>query len=272
MSDFREFAELERSGWADTEIAKTYAGLFAQASDLAIPAMLSSLRPGSRVLDLCCGHGNVSEALLNDGHAVTGLDFSDSMLALARTRIPGGDFLKGDAQDLPFDDNSFDAVVCGFGLMHIPDQPAALSEIARVLHPGGEFVMACWLGPEQSEAFRLYFSNVMEHGSPEIALPPSPDFFQFTDTENTALLFEAAGLVLRKSERVASFFLSDTPEQIVEVFAKGAPRAGYLFRSQPKDRQDAIRTAIVEAVTDGYSEGVHFKVPAPCLVHVAEAL
>ncbi|MDJ0857634.1 MAG: methyltransferase domain-containing protein [Dinoroseobacter sp.] len=272
MSDFSEFAELERSGWSDTELAHTYAGLFSRASDLAIPAMLSALRPGSRVLDLCCGHGNISEALLKDGHAVTGLDFSDTMLMLARARIPGGDFQKGDAQNLPFEDNSFDAVICGFGLMHVPDQPAALAEIARVLHPGGEFVMSCWLGPDRSDAFRLYFSNVMTHGSPEIALPPSPDFFQFTDPETTADLFETAGLVLRKSEQVASFFFSDTPEQIVEVFAKGAPRAGYLFRSQPKDRQNAIRTAIVEAVTDNYREGVHFKVPAPSLVHVAEAL
>ena len=137
MAAYEGFAVLETNGWSSDGISSGYVNLFAAASDLAIPPIVSSIEGTGRVLDLCCGQANVAEALLRVGHSVVGADFSAKMLAHARERLPNGEFVEADAQDLPFEKGEFDAVVCGFGLMHVPDQPKALSEVRRVLKPNG---------------------------------------------------------------------------------------------------------------------------------------
>ena len=88
MSDFSAFAELERRSWSDATRASSYIGLFAAAPDQAIDRLLevAGAHPGLTVLDLCCGQGNVSEALLSRGCDVVGVDFSPAMLAFARKR------------------------------------------------------------------------------------------------------------------------------------------------------------------------------------------
>src|SRR5205823_11098098 len=88
MSDFSAFAELERRSWSDATRASSYVELFAAAPDQAIDYLLevAGARPDLKVLDLCCGQGNVSEALVSRGYHVVGVDFSPAMLAFARER------------------------------------------------------------------------------------------------------------------------------------------------------------------------------------------
>src|SRR6516164_9784208 len=126
---------MERSGWFDAGRASGYVELFASASDQAIGSLLDAAgaKPNLKALDLCCGQGNVSEALISRGCRVVGADFSQAMLALARHRAPRATFVEADAQDLPFDDAAFDIVVSNFGICHVPDQPRALAEARRVL-------------------------------------------------------------------------------------------------------------------------------------------
>ena len=105
---------------------------------------LSGISPGSRVLDLACGTGDIAfEALRRGGH-VTGLDVTPRMLTLAKAK-PSGDavaWLVGDMVTLPVASNTIDAVTTGYGLRNVPDLEAALREIHRVLRPGG---VACSL-------------------------------------------------------------------------------------------------------------------------------
>jgi ubiquinone/menaquinone biosynthesis C-methylase UbiE len=130
---------MERSGWSDATRASGYVELFSSASDQAINSLLDAAgaKPDLKTLDLCCGQGNVSEALLSRGCEVVGIDFSPAMLAFARGRAPKATFLEADAQNLPFDDAEFDIVVSNLGVCHVPDQPRALAEARRVLRPGG---------------------------------------------------------------------------------------------------------------------------------------
>ena len=96
MSDFSAFANLERSGWLDTKRAFGYVELFASASDQAINSLLDAADASQnlKALNLCCGQGNVSEALLRRGCKVFGIDFSPAMLAFARDKQQGQPSLK----------------------------------------------------------------------------------------------------------------------------------------------------------------------------------
>lgn len=102
MAANEEFAELESRGWTDDTISSGYVSMFSEASDMAIPSILSSLGNECRVLDLCCRQCDVTEALADAGHSAIAADFSAKMLSHARERYPVGDFVEADAQDLPF--------------------------------------------------------------------------------------------------------------------------------------------------------------------------
>ncbi len=95
------------------------------------------VRPGNRVLDACCGTGDLAVADLRAGGKVTGLDFSEEMLARARRKSTAIDWVRGDVLSLPFSDASFEAVTVGFGVRNLADLEAGLVELRRVLVPGG---------------------------------------------------------------------------------------------------------------------------------------
>lgn len=95
------------------------------------------VRPGDRVLDACCGTGDLALAGERAGGKVTGLDFSGAMLARARRKSPSVEWVEGDAMSMPFADASFDAVTVGFGIRNVPELEAGLAELRRVLRAGG---------------------------------------------------------------------------------------------------------------------------------------
>jgi demethylmenaquinone methyltransferase/2-methoxy-6-polyprenyl-1,4-benzoquinol methylase len=93
--------------------------------------------PGDRVLDACCGTGDLAIAARKAGGRVTGLDFSEKMLERARRKEPGIEWVSGDVTALQFADGSFDAATVGFGVRNVDDLEKALVELRRVLVPGG---------------------------------------------------------------------------------------------------------------------------------------
>jgi demethylmenaquinone methyltransferase/2-methoxy-6-polyprenyl-1,4-benzoquinol methylase len=133
-----------------------------------LEAALSS--PGARALDVACGTGDLSLALVAaTGARVTGLDFCRPMLEHAARKASGGAkarcvFIEGDALRLPFGDETFDAVSIAFGLRNLSSVERGLSELLRVLKPGGR---ACILEfskpvvPGFSALFQFYFAHVL---------------------------------------------------------------------------------------------------------------
>lgn len=140
------------------------------AADLAKAA---SLRPGERVLDAACGTGVVTKLAarrVNPGGTVAGVDPNPAMLAVARATTRSDvsiDWQEAAAEDLPFPDESFDAVLCGMGLQFFSDKPAGLREFHRVLVPGGR-LLANVPGPTPPP-FEIMADGLARHIGPDSA-------------------------------------------------------------------------------------------------------
>jgi demethylmenaquinone methyltransferase / 2-methoxy-6-polyprenyl-1,4-benzoquinol methylase len=130
-------------------------------------ADLAALKPGDRALDVATGTGDLAVELASrvgpEGEVV-GSDFSERMLELARQKAPELLFEHGNALDLPYDDDEFDAATVGFGARNFSDLPAGLREMARVVRPGGRVVILEITTPERpplSWFFRLWFDRLV---------------------------------------------------------------------------------------------------------------
>ncbi len=122
---------------------------------------MAQVRRGEQALDVCCGTGDISQALARAGATVTGLDFSAAMLEVARTRAEGDGnrpaFHQGDASALPFEENQFDVVTVGYGLRNLPNWETGLREMHRVAKPGGRLLVLDFGKPDNAAWRSLYF-------------------------------------------------------------------------------------------------------------------
>ena len=156
--------------------------------------------PGDRVLDACCGTGDLALEAERHGGRVVGLDFSGRMLARARRKSATIVWVEGDALALPFEDASFDAATVGFGVRNLSDLGLGLRELARVLRPGGMVAVLEITRPRGvlRPFFRIWFDvlvpfagRVLPGGKAYTYLPASVR--RFPGAEDLAALLEAAG-------------------------------------------------------------------------------
>ena len=121
------------------------------------------VRPGDRVLDLCCGTGDLALAALEAGGEVTAVDFSAPMLERARPKSSEIVWLEADALHLPLTDASFDAVTIGFGLRNLASAEDGLVEMRRVLVPGGRLAILDVTRPRGLLApfYRVWFDTLI---------------------------------------------------------------------------------------------------------------
>lgn len=158
------------------------------------------VRKGDRVLDACCGTGDLAIAAEARGADVVGLDFSEAMLERARSKSREIEWVRGDVLALPFDDASFDAVTVGFGVRNVDDLEAGLRELRRVLRPGRRIGILEITRPRGALApfYRLWFDRVVPAigravpgGAAYTYLPASVR--RFPAPEELAALLEDAG-------------------------------------------------------------------------------
>ena len=130
-------------------------------------ATLAAVKPGDCALDLCCGTGDIAFALARRGAETTGLDFSEKMLEVAATRqrnfksqISNLKFMQGDAQQIPFPDNSFDIVTVGYGLRNLAGWERGLDEMFRVARPGARLIVLDFGKPPNALWRKIYFTHL----------------------------------------------------------------------------------------------------------------
>jgi len=148
------------------------------------------VRRGDRVLDACCGTGDLALEARRHGGIVTGLDFSERMLERARRKEPAIEWIRGDVLALPFADGAFGAATVGFGIRNVDDLDAGLRELRRVLRPGGRLGILELTTPRGVLApfYRLWFDraipllgHVVPGGSAYTYLPASVRRFPGAD-------------------------------------------------------------------------------------------
>jgi demethylmenaquinone methyltransferase/2-methoxy-6-polyprenyl-1,4-benzoquinol methylase len=173
------------------------AGLDRRWRRLAAEAVV---RPGDRVLDACCGTGDLALACALAGGRVTGLDFSEPMLERARRKGPDLEWVRGDLLALPFDDGAFDAATVGFGVRNVEDPGRAFAELRRVLRPGARLAVLEITRPRGflRHFYGLWFDRavpllgkVLPGGAAYTYLPASVR--RFPGPEDLARLMEEAG-------------------------------------------------------------------------------
>ena len=129
---------------------------------------LAQIKTGDRALDLCCGTGDISFALARGGAETTGLDFSAQMLDVAAQRQSANSkpitqsvkFLQGDAQQLPFAENSFEIVTVGYGLRNLTSWERGLDEMFRVAKPGARLIVLDFGKPANALWRAIYFAHL----------------------------------------------------------------------------------------------------------------
>lgn len=272
MVDFSEFGLREKDGWSDGDIVESYVNHFVPVTDRVGHHIVENhISSNDRVLDLCCGQGTLTAAISNVATMVAGLDFSQDMIARAQTAAPNAEIMEGDAMAMPYQDASFDKVVCNFGMMHIPDQPKALSEIRRVLKPDGQFIMATWMSPPGSAAFAAVFGALKAHADFSVA-PPQPDLFTFTDPDQAKTLMDSARLDMTEHNIIEANWTFEKPGELFDIFVTATVGAGMLIRSQSDETVKKIAETVTKTVRDKHYTGTNYVVPVTVAVIAARAV
>jgi SAM-dependent methyltransferase len=176
------FKAFEAAGWSAR--ARTYDALMARATALVVEPLLdaAAVGTGTRVLDVGCGIGTLAAAAAARGATVTGVDLAEGMLAEARRRHPGLEFVHGDAEALPFADGAFDVALGAFVVNHLPRPERAAAELSRVAR---RVALAMW-GPE--EEVGILGLPARAAAGLAAGVPPGPDSLRFTDAGELAAL------------------------------------------------------------------------------------
>ena len=176
-------------------------------------------RPGERILDLATGTGWTSRLVARRGATVIGADIASDLLDAARVNAQAAgltiDYQLGDAERLPFDDGSFDAVVSTCGVMFASRPEKAAREMARVVRPGGRMALTTWLS--DGNLFKMF--QVMKRYMPPPPVPAPPSPFEWGNPDRVRdLLGQAFEL---KFERAVSYYREPSAEAAWETFSTG---------------------------------------------------
>jgi SAM-dependent methyltransferase len=204
----------QQKTWSSGDFAVVATRIVLQSELLAEAA---DLRPGWRVLDVACGSGNAAIAAARSGTASVGVDYVPELLDNARRRAAAEgldvEFRVGDAEDLPVQDHSFDAVLSVFGSMFAPDHHRAAAELIRAARPAGVIGLVSWT---PSGFIGAMFRTIAKHVPPPAGVA-SPMLWGTDD--HLADLFGAAAAEIRSVERTCVWRFASA-EEFVEYFRR----------------------------------------------------
>jgi SAM-dependent methyltransferase len=194
---------------------------------------------GSKVLDVACGAGQTAIPMARLGIKVTGLDIASNLIAEARKRAQAEglrvQFDEGDAEDLPYDDASFDVAFSLIGAMFAPQPHKVASELARVSRPGGRIIMGNWTpGGFVGQMFKTMAAHV----------PPPPGVPPATLWGDEATVRERLGEYvsdLQMTRRLYPFQYPFGPAEVVEFFRAFYGPTNRGFSALDADKQAALR-------------------------------
>lgn len=254
--DERQTGQVSRSA-ADIYEEFFVPGLFrewpARVSDAA------AVGPGQRVLDVACGTGVLTREIadrVDPGGVAVGLDLNQGMLDVARRMAPAIEWRQGQAESLPFDDASFDAVVSQFGLMFFEDRAKSLGEMWRVLRPGGRLAVAVWDSIDQITGYAAMMALLQRlFGDRVIDAFEAP--FILGDVEPLLALFAEAGIPNAQNHTQDGTVRFPSVEAWVRTDIKGWTLADMIDDAQLEALQKEAQVELKRFVQD--DGGVEFR-------------
>jgi SAM-dependent methyltransferase len=244
MIDADAFNTFEADGWE--EAADAYAAYLAEVTATFAEPLLDAagVGAGTSVLDVASGTGTVAAAAVARGAQAVGVDVAESMVRLAAGLHPDVEFVRGDAESLPFDDGSFDAVVFGFGLLHMGRPERAAAELARVLRPGGRAALTVWNDPSRSRLHGVVLESIAEVGAvPPADVPPGPPLFRFADDGELTALLAGAGFDEVEVRAVEHEHEPPSADALWDGILGGAVRLRITVLGQDQEVRERIRAA-----------------------------
>lgn len=221
------------------------------------------------VLELACGTGRVTKhlaSLLQQDNHVIATDLNAAMIEVARNIVkdPKIKWMVADAQELPFSDDTFDHIICQFGVMFFPDKLKAFKEAYRTLQTGGRFLFNTWgsldVNPRPA-IIRDVMEKIMGDGAPDF-MTKGP--YSFYDTAVIHDLLSNAGFNKITMEVVQKTTYYTTANDLIKGFADGSPLNGYLVKLSPSLQQE-IRQRLREAIVAQFGE-THIISPMEAIV------
>lgn len=260
------FRRFEHDGW--DRLHAGYHTAWEHLTTQVVPPLLDGVGAGSGtdLLDVASGPGYVAAAAATRGANAMGLDFAPNMVRLAREAHPGVHYRQGDAEALPFDDASFDAVTINFGILHFPHADTALAETFRVLRPGGRLGFTNWAGPKGS-AIGIAMAAVSKHGRQVADLPAGTPVFRFADHGECARTLSETGFAdVASRDHLLTWHLP-RPFKLMEAFASATARTSGQLAAQDPETLPAISAAMSEGC-EPYAVGDTALLPMPCVLTV----
>jgi len=244
------FSRFEHEGWE--RVAHTYDYVWSSLTRQFIPYLINAakIKAGMSVLDVACGPGHVSDAVRKEGAIPKGIDFSEKMIAIAKTTFFDLSFIQGDAQNLPFEDARFDRVLINFGLLHLSHPGKGCAEACRVLKSGGRFGFTVWAGPEKNPGAKIVNDAIEAHAELDVGLPEGPPHYLYGDRHECQKVLEQAGFdgnSMNYDTRTVEWRLPSASYFFEAERDAGVRTAGLLAR-QSTERLDAIRVAIENGI------------------------
>ena len=267
--DVEAFKAFEREGYS--KVAQGYDTTTAPVTSQVNEAVLDAVgtRPGISLLDVACGPGLLSAAAVKRGAVVTALDFAENMVLIARLRCPEADIHNTDAENLPFEAGRFDAVVCSFGILHLPNPERAIAEAHRVLRRGGRYAFTCWTPPARNPFFALVMGSIQQHGTTNADLPAGPPLFRFGDPSECERVFSAVGFVSLSVTELPMVWPFARPEDVVPTLVASTARIGPMLAMQVPEQRRHIESAIAEGATK-YVTARGVEIPTGALLAVGQ--
>jgi SAM-dependent methyltransferase len=238
-------------------------------------------RPGERVLDIGCGAGGSTLALAaatGPTGSVLGLDLSEPLLVRAEERrrelgLAHVRFVRGDAQDHPFDPASLDLAASRFGVMFFADPLAAFRNVARALRPGGRLAFVAWAAPEHNPWFTIpQRAAVARLGALAPAPPDAPGPMAFRDADRVVGLLEGAGLREARADAIDLGLPNpDGLDAVMELVGRIGPLARVLREKGGSAEDRAAILAAVRAEFAAFATPAGIRLPARVIVFTARA-
>ncbi|MEX0791060.1 MAG: methyltransferase domain-containing protein, partial [Actinomycetota bacterium] len=233
----------------------------------------ANLMAGERVLDLACGTGIVARTAaprVGPRGTVVGVDVNPAMLDLARSLTGDSiEFVESNAQDLPFEDSSFDVAFCQQGLQFFTDRLAALREVYRVITPRGRAVFAIWRGLEHHLAMDT-MDRVVARYLPAEALEGSDAPFWLGDLEQVRTLFASAGFArVYIRTHISEIRFRSAGEMLNGLTGAHAPVAGAIAALDDEIKETMYREMADAFATYTDDDGVLFPRPGRWSSHAS---